>query len=38
MLELDHKIFISNNEQLFIAVYVNDLFFFGANISRREDI
>ena len=37
-LELDHGIFISKDKQLFIAVYVDDLLFFGANISRLEDI
>ncbi len=37
-LELDHEIFISKDKQLFIAVYVDDLLFFGANISRLEDI
>ncbi len=37
-LELDHGIFISKDKQLFIAVYVNDLLLFGADISRLEDI
>ena len=37
-LELDHGIFISKDKQLFIAVYVDDLLLFGADISRLEDI
>ncbi len=37
-LELDHGIFILKDKQLFIAVYVDDLLFFGVNIFRLEDI
>ncbi len=37
-LELDHGIFISKDKQVFISVYVNDLLFFRADISRLEDI
>ncbi len=37
-LELDHGIFISKNKQLFIAVYVDDLLLFSANISCLENI
>ncbi len=37
-LELDHGIFISKDKQLFIAVYVDDLLLFGADISCLEDI
>ncbi len=37
-LELDHRIFISKDKQLFIAVYVDDLPFFDADISSLEDI
>ncbi len=37
-LELDHGIFISKDKQLFISVYVDDLFLFGVDISCLEDI
>ncbi len=37
-LELDHRIFISKDKQIFIAVYVDDLLLFGADISCLENI
>ncbi len=37
-LELDHGIFVSEDKQLFIAVYVDDLLLFGSDLSRLEQI
>ena len=36
--ELDYGIFISQNRHLFLAIYVNDLLFFGLDDSRITDI
>ncbi len=37
-LELDHSIFVSENKQLFLAVYIDDLLLFGSDPSRLEEI
>ena len=37
-LELDHRIFVSMDKQLYIAVYVDDLLIFGSDIARLEDV
>ncbi len=37
-LELDHGIFVSEDKQLFIAVYVDDLLLFGLDLSPLEQI
>ena len=37
-LELDHGVFVSEDKQLFIAVYVNDLLLFGSELVRLEQI
>ncbi len=37
-LELDHGIFVSADKKLFIAVYFDDLLFFGSGIPHLEDV
>ena len=37
-LEQDHGVFVSEDKQLFIAIYVDDLLIFGADIPRLEKI
>ena len=37
-LELDYKIFVSKDKQLYIAVYVDDLLIFGLDVLRLEDV
>ena len=37
-LELDHGIFVSEDKQLLIAVYIDDLLLFGSDPSRLEQI
>ena len=37
-LELDHGVFVSEDKQLFIAVYVDDLLLFGSDLARLEQI
>lgn len=35
-LELDHGVFVSEDKKQFIAIYVDDLLLFGADIPRLE--
>ena len=37
-LELDHGVFVSNDKKQYIAIYVDDLLLFGADIPRLEFI
>ena len=37
-LELDHGVFVSDDKKQFIAIYVDDLLLFGADIPRLEFI
>ncbi len=37
-LELDHGVFVSQDRQLFLAIYVDDLLLFAPNESRLKDI
>ena len=37
-LELDHSVFVSQDQQIYLAVYVDDLLLFGSDDSRLTDI
>lgn len=37
-LELDHRLFVSTNKQLFIAIYVDNLLIFGLYIINLKDV
>lgn len=37
-LELDYGVFVSQDRQLFLTIYVDDLFLFASNKSRLIDI
>ena len=38
LLELDHRIFVSVNKQVFITVYVDDLLIFGLDLPCLENV
>ncbi len=37
-LELDYDVFVSQDQQLFIAIYIDDLFLFASDVSHFTDI